>query len=217
MQNKLKNLWHIIHSHINRHLAYVLLISLVSYVLISTYQNQSNANIIKQAVDNINKIKNKNMQEKKTHTNWRNFTEMDKADNLKYLTDLQIDVTQNEGTERPFTDNYNENKEAGIYVDIVSGEPLYLSTDKYDSGTGWPSFVKPISSTAITLHVDSGLLNDRIEVRSKLANSHLGHVFDDGPQQLGGKRYCMNGAALRFVPISQMSVEGYGEYISQIK
>ena len=160
MQNKLKNLWHIIHSHINRHLAYVLLISLVSYVLISTYQNQSNANIIKQAVDNINKIKNKNMQEKKTHTNWRNFTEMDKVDNLKYLTDLQIDVTQNEGTERPFTDNYNENKEAGIYVDIVSGEPLYLSTDKYDSGTGWPSFVKPISSTAITLHVDSGLLNE---------------------------------------------------------
>ena len=156
------------------------------------------------------------MQEKKTHTNWRNFTEMDKVDNLKYLTDLQIDVTQNEGTERPFTDNYNENKEAGIYVDIVSGEPLYLSTDKYDSGTGWPSFVKPISSTAITLHVDSGLLNDRIEVRSKLANSHLGHVFDDGPQQLGGKRYCMNGAAMKFIPLADMASSGYGEYVPML-
>ena len=99
----------------------------------------------------------------------------------------------------------------------MSGEPLYLSSDKFDSGTGWPSFVKPISSTAVTTRVDSGLFSTRTEIRSAIADSHLGHVFNDGPVDRGGKRYCMNGAALRFVPVSQMSVEGYGEYISQIK
>lgn len=133
------------------------------------------------------------------------------------LTAEQYNVTQKEGTERPFQNKYWNNKEIGIYVDIVSGEPLFLSTDKYESGTGWPSFVKPVYSGAVTLHEDKKLFTTRVEVRSKVANSHLGHVFDDGPEGRGGKRYCMNSAALRFVPLSEMEKEGYGEYISEIK
>ena len=133
------------------------------------------------------------------------------------LTAEQYNVTQKEGTERPFQNKYWDNKESGIYVDIVSGEPLFLSTDKYESGTGWPSFVKPVYSGAVTLHEDKKLFTTRVEVRSKVANSHLGHVFDDGPEGRGGKRYCMNSAALRFVPLSEMEKEGYGEYVNKIK
>lgn len=148
---------------------------------------------------------------------WKNFTEMEKAEKLKTLTPLQFNVTQKEGTERNFANEYYSNKEKGIYVDIVSGEPLFLSTDKYDSGTGWPSFVKPIDYSHITLHEDDGLLTSRIEVKSALAGSHLGHVFDDGPSDRGGKRYCMNSASLRFIPVADMEKEGYGEFISKIK
>ena len=154
----------------------------------------------------------------KVKNTWQNFSQSDKEKRLKELTPIQYKVTQKTGTEPSHAvGNYNDNKESGIYVDIVSGEPLYLSSDKFDSGTGWPSFVKPISSTAVTTRVDSGLFSTRTEIRSAIADSHLGHVFDDGPVDRGGKRYCMNGAALRFVPVSQMSIEGYGEYISQIK
>lgn len=148
---------------------------------------------------------------------WNNFTQEQKAAKLKTLTPLQFNVTQKAGTEQPFQNEYQANHDKGIYVDIVSGEPLFLSSDKYDSGTGWPSFVKPINNAFITLHVDNGIFSTRTEVRSKIADSHLGHVFDDGPSDQGGKRYCLNSAALRFVPIADMEKEGYGEFIQLIK
>lgn len=133
------------------------------------------------------------------------------------LTDIQYDVTQKEGTEKPFQNEYNENHEAGIYVDIVSGEPLYSSSDKYDSGTGWPSFVKPIDPQFIVEKEDKGFFSTRTEVRSKYGDDHLGHVFPDGPSDRGGMRYCMNSAALRFIPQEAMEREGYGAYLSSVK
>jgi methionine-R-sulfoxide reductase len=140
-----------------------------------------------------------------------------KAEKLKSLSAIQYKVTQEEGTEPPFENEYNNNKEQGIYVDIVSGEALFLSSDKYDSGTGWPSFTKPIDDDAVTLKTDDYLIYSRTEVRSKLADSHLGHVFDDGPKDMGGKRYCMNSAAMRFVKLADMEKEGYGEYVKLLK
>ena len=125
----------------------------------------------------------------------------------KILTPIQYEVTQEEGTERPFSNAYNDNKEPGIYVDIISGAPLYSSLDKFDSGTGWPSFTRPISATSVTLHEDNGLFSRRTEVRSPSSDSHLGHVFDDGPRDQGGQRYCMNSAALRFVPVADLERE----------
>lgn len=127
------------------------------------------------------------------------------------LTKLQFDVTQHEGTEQPFKNEFNDNKAAGIYVDIVSGEPLFSSLDKYDSGTGWPSFSKPIDDKFVTLKVDKKLFSSRTEVRSVKADSHLGHVFDDGPNPTG-KRFCMNSAAFKFIPVEQLEKEGYAEY-----
>ncbi|WP_235209428.1 peptide-methionine (R)-S-oxide reductase MsrB [Methylobacter sp. BBA5.1] len=129
------------------------------------------------------------------------------------LTPLQFEVTQREGTERAFNNEYWDNKQPGIYVDVVSGEPLFSSQDKYDSGTGWPSFTRPISKDSITLRTDRGFFISRTEVRSRLADSHLGHVFDDGPQATGGKRYCMNSAALRFIPADKLEASGYGEFV----
>lgn len=123
-------------------------------------------------------------------------------------------VTQEAGTEAPFQNAYWDNEEAGIYVDAVSGEPLFSSTDKYDSGTGWPSFTKPIRREAVQEHADIRLHLPRTEVRSCAADSHLGHVFTDGPKEVGGLRYCMNSAALRFVPKADLEKEGYGEYLS---
>lgn len=135
--------------------------------------------------------------------------------NLKdKLTPLQYDVTQNNATEAPFTGVYDDFYEPGIYVDIVSGEPLFLSNDKFNAGCGWPSFSKPIESL---LEVeDFSHQRVRTEVRSRNANSHLGHVFDDGPRELGGLRYCINAAALRFIPRDQMEAEGYGQYLEAI-
>lgn len=148
---------------------------------------------------------------------WVNFTFEQKEAKLKTLTPTEYKVTQESATEIPFKNAYTENTEAGIYVDIVSGEPLFLSNDKFDSGTGWPSFVKPITGNAVTLRQDDGLITARTEVRSKIANSHLGHVFNDGPIERGGLRYCLNSAALRFVTIIDMGKEGYGMYIGMIE
>ncbi len=134
------------------------------------------------------------------------------AEIKKMLTREQYDVTQHEGTESPFRNKYFHNEDAGIYVDIISGAPLFSSLDKYDSGTGWPSFTKPIDPTSIVKKTDKQFLFSRTEVRSKLADSHLGHVFDDGPKDKGGLRYCMNSAALKFIAVQDLAKEGYGEF-----
>ncbi len=131
----------------------------------------------------------------------------------KTLSPLQYDVTQNEGTERPFQNAYWDEKRQGLYVDIVSGEPLFLSSDKYDSGTGWPSFSKPIKEEFVTEKTDAKLFSTRTEVRSSQSDSHLGHVFNDGPPSTG-MRYCMNSASMRFVPLSELEDQGYGEFAS---
>ena len=128
------------------------------------------------------------------------------------LTHLQYEVTQEDGTEPPFRNAYWNNHEDGIYVDVVSGQPLFTSIDKFDSGTGWLSFTKPIEPDAVTTRTDRKLFMTRTEARSTGADSHLGHVFDDGPRDAGGLRYCMNSAALRFVPADRLEEEGYGRY-----
>lgn len=133
------------------------------------------------------------------------------------LTPQQFQVTQRNGTERPGTGEYLYNKEPGIYVDIVSGEPLFASSDKYESGCGWPSFTKPIVPTYIKELRDSSHGMIRTEVRSAHGDSHLGHVFPDGPQDRGGLRYCINSASLRFVPRDKMVAEGYGDYLDQVE
>ena len=129
------------------------------------------------------------------------------------LTEIQYEVTQNEVTERPFSGEYDEFFEEGIYVDVVSGEPLFSSKDKFDAGCGWPSFSRPIQNTTLTEKEDHKLNRVRTEVRSQKANSHLGHVFPDGPEELGGLRYCINSAALRFIPKADLEKEGYGEFL----
>src|SRR6516164_6396695 len=130
----------------------------------------------------------------------------------KKLTPEQYHVTQQCGTEPPFRNEYWDNHKAGIYVDVVSGEPLFSSLDKFDSGTGWPSFTRPVKGTDVVEKKDSTLGMERVEVRSKTADSHLGHLFDDGPRDKGGLRYCINSASLRFIPLEELEREGYGEY-----
>jgi peptide-methionine (R)-S-oxide reductase len=136
---------------------------------------------------------------------------------LRKLTPEQYRVTQENGTERPFTGEYNDNKEPGLYVDVVSGEPLFASSDKFESGCGWPSFTKPVVPANVTELRDNSRGMIRTEVRSAHGDSHLGHVFPDGPQDRGGLRYCINSASLRFIPRDQMEAEGYGAYLDQVE
>lgn len=140
------------------------------------------------------------------------------AEGLKaQLSDLQWQVTQEEATERPFSHEYDQLTQEGIYVDIVSGEPLFSSADKYDAGCGWPSFTRPITEAVITEHEDLSLSRVRTEVRSRAADSHLGHVFEDGPQAMGGLRYCINGASLKFIPYDEMDAAGYGAFKAAVR
>ena len=136
---------------------------------------------------------------------------------LARLTPEQRRVTQEDGTERAFAGEYWDNHEPGIYVDVVSGEPLFASTDKFESGSGWPSFTKPVESAHVVEHTDTSHGMSRTEVRSKNGDSHLGHVFPDGPRERGGLRYCINSASLRFIHRDDMAAQGYGAYIDQVE
>ena len=136
---------------------------------------------------------------------------------IEKLTPEQFRITQRAGTERPFTGEYNDHKQPGIYVDIVSGEPLFASSSKFNSGCGWPAFSKPIDRAMIAEHRDTSYGMERVEVRSRHGDSHLGHVFNDGPVEEGGLRYCINSASLRFVPQDRMDAEGYGDYLDQVE
>lgn len=142
---------------------------------------------------------------------------MDPAELKKQLSPMEYAVTQENATERPFSGKYDDFYQKGLYVDVVSGEPLFSSTDKYDAGCGWPSFSRPIKKRGVAEKADFSHGMHRVEVRSKAADSHLGHVFNDGPQAQGGLRYCINSAALRFVPFEELEAAGYGEYASLIE
>lgn len=150
---------------------------------------------------------------KKDNWNSKNFNDDFKQKRIRELSPMQKHVTQEEGTERAFTGETWDEKREGLYVDVVSGEPLFSSKDKFDSGCGWPSFTKPLSQSALTEKSDFKIGYRRVEVRSPLADSHLGHVFEDGPEPTG-LRYCINSAAVRFIPVEELEKEGYGEYLA---
>ena len=148
---------------------------------------------------------------------WLNFVKPTRQELKKKLSRSQFEVTQEKGTELPFSNSFWNHHEPGIYVDVVSGEPLFSSLDKFDSGTGWPSFVRPIEESCLVSDMDFTNGTQRIEVRSKMADSHLGHVFDDGPPQQGGLRFCINSASLRFIPFEQLEEAGYSEYAQRFR
>jgi len=147
---------------------------------------------------------------------WMNFKKPADPELKKKLTPIQYEVTQHEGTEPPFRNEYWDNHKPGIYVDVVSGEPLFSSLDKFESGTGWPSFTKPLDAENVINKTDRKFFMVRTEVRSKHGDSHLGHLFDDGPPPTG-QRYCMNSASMRFVPVERLEAEGYGKYLPLFK
>ncbi len=142
---------------------------------------------------------------------YKNFQKPSKEDLKKKLSPIEFYVTQEQGTETPYDNAYYNNKNEGLYVDVVSGEPLFSTNEQYDAGCGWPSFTKPLSEVIETFDDSHGMR--RVEVRSKAADSHLGHVFDDGPKEEGGLRYCINSAALRFIPKESLKKEGYESYL----
>lgn len=154
--------------------------------------------------------------EQKSGGPWNSYRKPDIETLRTTLEPLAYEVTQEEGTERAGSSRYDKFWEEGIYVDILSGEPLFSSNDKYDSGTGWPSFVRPIQASAVTERIDKKLFSTRTEVRSSIADNHLGHVFADGPVDQGGLRYCMNGVALHFIPKAEMEENGYSDYIDEV-
>ena len=151
------------------------------------------------------------------HIDTQKYVRPSEAEIKANLSDEQYYVTQQNGTERPFSHEYDHQFEPGIYVDIVSGEPLFSSSDKYDSGCGWPAFSKPIDTAVINELFDDSHGMRRTEVRSRVGDSHLGHVFNDGLPELGGMRYCINGASLRFIPLNEMEQEGYGDLIGLVE
>lgn len=163
-----------------------------------------------------NKTKKVNSESASSKTTFDGKPLPSKKELKKSLTSIQYAVTQQSGTERPFTNEFWQHKEEGIYVDVVSGTPLFSSKDKFDTHCGWPAFAKPISDDEIKNFADNSHGMQRIEVRSSTADSHLGHVFNDGPQELGGLRYCINSAALRFVPKEKMQEAGYGALYEKI-
>lgn len=200
---------------------YILFISIIILILIYAFNQMNNQNIPE------SKSNTQDLEEAIIDIQERNDIEKIKIDFSKYtrpsddkikenLTNLQYEVTQKEGTEKPFDNEYYDNYELGLYVDIVTGEPLFFSTDKYKSDTGWPSFTKPINLDVITFHEDNKLLTTRIEVKSKVGKSHLGHVFNDGPVAEGGLRYCLNSSALKFIPYDKMKISGYKELIAPL-
>lgn len=147
----------------------------------------------------------------------KKYTKKSKEDLKKELTELQYKVTQENATESPFTNEYDNFFEEGIYVDVTTGEPLFVSSDKFNSGCGWPAFSKPIKREVIKEKIDKSHGMVRTEVRSNTGDSHLGHVFCDGPQETGGLRYCINSAALKFIPRDKMKELGYEEYLNQLR